>query len=66
MKRVNEMINVKLQKAGDSVRLFISKIRDYNAIGENYIKKSEYFSDIDSNPIKYYSFSKNQSKYQKI
>jgi hypothetical protein len=66
IKRVNEMINVKLKKTGESVHLFITMARDYNALGEKYNKKSEYFSDIDKNPIKFYSFTKNQDKYQKV
>lgn len=40
IKRVNEMINVKLKKAGESVSSFISMVKDYNALGETYIKKS--------------------------
>jgi hypothetical protein len=46
LKRVSEMINVKLKKAGASVADFVKMARDYNSLGENYIKKSEYFSDI--------------------
>jgi hypothetical protein len=34
------MINVKLKKNGESVQLFIAMVRDYNALGEKYIKKS--------------------------
>jgi hypothetical protein len=44
--RVNEMISSRLQKAGSSVREFVEMVSSYNALGETYIKKSEYFSDI--------------------
>jgi hypothetical protein len=40
------MINNKLKKIGIAVEEFVKMIRNYNLLGENYVKKSEYFSDI--------------------
>lgn len=66
MKKLNEVINLKLIKAGESVALFVSMVRQYNTLDEKYIKKAEYFNGIEKDPIKYYSFSKNSSKYKKV
>lgn len=41
-------------------------MREYNALDEKYNKKCDYYSDLESNPIKYYSFGKNKEKYEKI
>lgn len=66
IKKIMDVVNSKVNKTGESVALFAGLVREYNACGEKYIKKCEYFEDFENNPIKYYSLTKNQEKYKKI
>lgn len=59
-------MSIKLKKAGENVSEFLALVRDYNNLGEIYMKKTQYFNNIEKNPINYYSFTKNQRKYEKI
>lgn len=60
VRKVNEVISPKLNKAGETLNTFLIQIREYNALDEKYTKKCDYFADLETNPIKYYSFGKNK------
>lgn len=65
LKKCKNLINEKLIKVNILVSDYLKNVKVYNEMGRQYIKRTEYFQEIDNDPIKYYSLKKNQKNYNK-